>query len=52
MSKHRENFSLWNAYCIDETNVIYERYIFNNRTQEPSESIETYATSLRALAAT
>ena len=45
-------FASWNAYCIGETNVIYERYKFNNRNQEPSESIETYAASLRALAAT
>ena len=45
-------FELWNAYCIGETNVTYERFKFNNRTQEPSESIETYAASLRALAAT
>ena len=45
-------FALWNAYCIGETNVIYERCKFNNRNQEPSESIETYAASLRALAAT
>ena len=45
-------FALWNNYCIGETNVIYERYKFNNRNQEPAESIETYAASLHALAAT
>ena len=45
-------FVLWNTYCIGETNVIYERYKFNNCTQGPTESIETYAASLRALAAT
>ena len=45
-------FELWNTYCIGETNVIYERYKFNNCTQGPTESIETYAASLRALAAT
>ena len=45
-------FALWNAHCIGETNVIYERNRFNNRNQEPSESIETDAASLRALAAT
>ena len=45
-------FELLNTYCIGETNVIYERYKFNNCTQGPTESIETYAASLRALAAT
>jgi len=37
---------------IGQTNVIYERYRFNNRKQEPHESIDAYATALRALAAT
>ena len=41
-----------NPYCVGETNVIYERYVFNNRNQEPLESIESDAASLRALAAT
>ena len=43
---------LWNSHCIGQTNVIYERYRFNNRKQEPHELIDAYATALRALAAT
>ena len=41
---------LWQNYCIGETNVIYERYKFNNRSQEPEESIDAYTTALRTLA--
>ena len=37
---------LWNSYCIGETNIIYERYIFNNRNQDLNESIDTYASAL------
>ena len=43
---------LWNTHCIGQTNVIYERYKFNNRSQEPHESVDAYATALRALAVT
>ena len=43
---------LWNSYCIGETNIIYERYKFNNRNQDLNESIDTYASALRALAST
>ena len=43
---------LWNSHCIGQTNIIYERYQFNNRNQESHESIDVYATALRALAAT
>ena len=43
---------LWNSHCIGQTNIIYERYRFNNRKQESHESIDVYATALRALAAT
>lgn len=35
-----------------EKNIIYERYKFNNRVQEQAESIDTYITTLRALAET
>ena len=28
---------LWQNYCIGRTNVIYERYKFNNRSQEANE---------------
>ena len=43
---------LWQNHCLGKTNIIYERYKFNNRSQEQAESIDTYITSLRALAET
>ena len=43
---------LWQNYCIGRTNVIYERYKFNNRSQEANESIDAYATALCTLAET
>ena len=43
---------LWNSYCLGETNVIYERFKFNNRSQTPDESVDAYAAALRAMAAT
>ena len=54
MRKNKTNivFSLWKSHCIGQTNVIYERYKFNNRKQESHESIDAYTAALRALAAT
>ncbi|XP_068670943.1 uncharacterized protein [Montipora foliosa] len=43
---------LWNNYCAGKTNTIYERYKFNNRSQEPGETIDAYATAVRTLADT
>ena len=43
---------LWETHCIGKTNIIYKRYKFNNRSQEQTESINTYVTALRALAET
>ena len=43
---------LWNNYCVGKTNTIYERYMFNNRSQEPGETIDAYATAVRTLADT
>ena len=43
---------LWQNYCIGKTNVIYERYNFNNLLQEPDESIDAYTTALPTLAKT
>ena len=43
---------LWETHCIGKTNIIYERYKFNNRSQEQIESIDMYVTALRALAET
>lgn len=38
---------LWNEHCSGKTNIIYERYKFNNRAQNSDESIDAYATVLR-----
>ena len=43
---------LWQNNCIGKTNVIYERYKFNNRSQEADESIDAYTTVLPTLAET
>ena len=43
---------LWQNYCIGKTNVIYERYRFNNHSQESDESIDAYTTALHTLAET
>ena len=40
------------SYCLGKTNIIYERYRFNNRDQEAGESIDTYASNLRSLSDT
>ena len=50
----RQNMSttlkLLDEHCVGQTNVIYERYLFNNRDQEPGESIENYVATLRRMA--
>ena len=43
---------LMEKHCIGQTNVIYERYCFNNRNQETEESFDAYLTALKALAKT
>ena len=40
----------FDAYCEPRTQVIYERYRFNNRKQEPGENIAAYLTELRTIA--
>ena len=40
------------AFCVGETNEIYERYQFNKRDQESGESIDSYVAALRTLAKT
>ena len=42
----------FDRYCIGETNITYERYVFNQRTQQPGETIEDYIADLRKLANT
>lgn len=37
-------------FCIGETNEIYERYCFNKRAQESTETIDAYVSALRCLA--
>ncbi|XP_048249931.1 uncharacterized protein K02A2.6-like [Haliotis rufescens] len=46
--------TLMERHCLHglgETNVIYERYIFNQRSQMEGESVDTYTNTLRTLAA-
>ena len=43
---------LMEKHCIGQTNVIYERYCFNNRNQETGESFDAYLTAVKALAKT
>lgn len=40
----------FDEYCEPRTQVIYERYRFNNRNQEPGEGISAYITELRVIA--
>lgn len=42
----------FDRYCIGETNVTYERYVFNQRVQQPGESIDDFVADLRKLANT
>lgn len=41
-----------NKHCIGKTNETYERYIFNQRVQEPNETVDTYVTALKKLSKT
>ena len=45
-------FDLWSSYCLGETNVIYERFKFNNRRQTPDKSVDAFAAALCVMAAT
>ena len=49
-SKTEDVLAKFNEYCEPRTQVIYERYRFNNRNQEPGESIASYLTELRTIA--
>ena len=40
----------FDRYCQPRTQVIYERYKFNNRNQAVGESISAYVTDLRTIA--
>ena len=39
-------------HCIGKTNETYELYVFNQRIQEPNESVNSYVTVLKTLAQT
>ena len=39
----------FDQFCAPRTQVIYERYRFNNRNQEPGENITSYLTELRTI---
>ena len=39
-------------HCIGKTNETYERYVFNQRIQEPNESVNSFVTALKTLAQT
>lgn len=41
---------LFGNYCVGETNVIFERNVFNNRQQEHGETFDNFVSSLRTLA--
>ena len=41
--------TIFDEYCEPRPQVIYERYGFNNRKQEASESISAYVTELRVI---
>jgi hypothetical protein len=41
---------LMEEHCVGETNVIYERFQFQKRQQEPGETMDQYVTNLRVLA--
>ena len=49
-SKTEDVLAKFDEYCEPRTQVIYERYRFNNRNQEPGESIASYLTELRTIA--
>ncbi len=40
----------FDEYCSPRTQIIYERYRFDNRNQAPGESIVTYLTEMRTIA--
>ena len=49
-SKIENVLAKFDEYCEPRTQVIYECYRFNNRNQEPGESIASYLTELRTIA--
>ena len=40
----------FDSYCEPRTQIIYERFCFNNRVQETGKSISAYVTEVRAIA--
>ena len=48
----KEILDAFEQFCLGETNETYERWIFNNRNQHDTESIDAYVGELRLLAKT
>ena len=48
--KMKDVLAKFDEYCEPRTQVIYQRYRFNNRKQEAGESIVAYVTELRMIA--
>jgi len=48
----KEILRLMEEYFVGKTNIIYERYIFNNKSQELAETFDAYVSKLRKLAGT
>ena len=48
-TKMQRVLELFDDHCIGESNVIYERYVFNTRDQKDQEPFDTYLTVLREL---
>ena len=42
---------LWEEHCVGRTNVIYERYKFNNASQGKNDNMDAFLVKLRTLAA-
>ena len=40
------------SYCMPRKNVVWERHVFNCRTQQPGETVDQYVTDLRCKAKT
>ena len=45
----RKVIDAFDNYCIGEINITYERYIFNRRNQDTSESFDTFLGDIRRL---
>ena len=44
-------FEVLEAHCVDDTNIVFQRFKFNSRNQNSDEDFDTYVANLRQLAA-